>query len=253
MSIKNTSAIILNVSPYRETSCILKLFSLEYGLITGIAKGIKRLKTRREPLERGSLVNLTVYLKQNREINTVSDFQINNFYPSIRKNLHKTTIRDIVFELILASTINFSPQSKLYFCLINFLSQLEQFSEKQALFIILWRFFYRYTVLSGFGPDFSQCICCKEPLKDNGFLLINKGGILCQNCSKNSIQSNEIFIPELLFSILSSKDFQYDKKTFFDSTELLRITRLAISYCRYHLDIHREFKSFNFLEQLILF
>jgi len=252
MSINNISAIILNVSPYRETSCILKLFSPEYGLITGIAKGVKKLKSRREPLERGSHINLTVYFKKNRDINTVSNIHIIDFFPGIRSNLQKTAIRDITFELIIASIINYNPQRELYSTLLKFLSQLEQLSETHTLYIQLWRFFYKFADISGFVPDFSQCIYCGTPIKESGYLLINKGGVSCRNCCKNDFSDPDCFIPERLFYILASSILPSDNIPSFGSAELLRITRLAVSYCRYHLDIHREFKSLNFLEHLIL-
>lgn len=252
MSINNTSAIILNVTPYRETSCILKLFSPEYGLITGIAKGVKKLKSRREPLERGFHINLTVYLKKNRDINTVSNFHIIDFFPGIRNNLQKTAIRDITFELIIASIINYNPQKELYSILLKFLSQLEQLFEIDILYILLWRFFLKFADISGFGVDFSQCIYCGTPVKESSYLLINKGGISCRNCCKNDFRNSDFLIPERLLFVLASSILQYDNIPAFGSAELLRITRLAVSYCRYHLDIHREFKSLNFLEHLFL-
>lgn len=250
MSIISTNAVIVNVSPYRETSCILKLFSPEYGLITGIAKGIKKLKSRHDPLERGFTVNLTVYFRQNRDINTVTDIQIVDFYPGIRNSLHKTAVRDIAFELILTSIINSNPQNELYSVLLDFLSELEQVSKKQPLYFLLWRFIYTFTAISGFCPNFSECVYCRKPLTENGYLIIGSGGVSCQSCCKNEFRNSDLLIPEQFPAILLSTSFQHDSDMSFNSRDLARLTRLILSYCRYHLDIHREFKSLSFLEQL---
>ncbi|MDO5576643.1 MAG: DNA repair protein RecO [Fibrobacter sp.] len=250
MPIISTNAVIVNVSPYRETSCILKLFSPEYGLITGIAKGIKKLKSRHDPLERGFNVNLTVYFRQNRDINTVTDIHIVDFYPGIRSSLHKTAVRDIAFELILTSIINSNPQNELYPVLLDFLFELEQVSKKQPLYFLLWRFFYSFATISGFGPNFSECVYCGKPINENGYLIIGNGGVSCQMCCKNEFRNSDLLVPEQLPGILLSPAFEHDLDLGFNSHDLTRLTRLILSYCRYHLDIHREFKSLSFLEQL---
>src|SRR5476649_1411082 len=43
-------AFILHHRPYRETSVLLELFTLEYGRITALARGVRQTRSRLKPL-----------------------------------------------------------------------------------------------------------------------------------------------------------------------------------------------------------
>ena len=84
MGAEKTKALILQVLPYRESSCILYLFTEKHGLIHGIAKGIRRKKSKQDLIERGFLVELIVYIRPHRELHTLSSIHVLEFFSAVR-------------------------------------------------------------------------------------------------------------------------------------------------------------------------
>ncbi len=249
MSAEKTKAIILKVLPYRESSAILYLFSENHGLIHGIAKGIRKKKSKQDFLERGFHVELIVYIKLHRELHTVSSVQVLDFFPSIRTSLIKSALRDAAFETTLAAITvpDFHPE--LYTFFIKFISYLDSSSEKKCHPFALWLFYHRFSQYMGFGLDLENCILCGSPLKQNAFLSMNMDGFGCGICRKNKQDSYSVSRevrsylahgkpkPERLHSMVS-------KKT------LRKITWLLADYCRYHFDTQKEYKALVFLDEM---
>ena len=49
---------------------------------------------------------------------------------------------------------------------------------------LLLLFEVKFWYLLGINPNFSTCVNCGEDL-DNGYLLVNSGGLICPKCSLN--------------------------------------------------------------------
>jgi DNA repair protein RecO len=250
MSIEKTASVILSVLPYRESSFITNLFTSEYGRISGIAKGIRRNTKQSVPFERGFLIEHVIYLKPNRELQILSDIRIGNFFPCIRGNLEKTTLRDIAFEILLSSVTLSEPHPELFELLSRFLFSLDEargIHEEQ--FSILWKFIFDFTAMMGLGVDFGRCFKCGslDIVADGGFLMTQKGAMICRRCAPQFSPSG--WIPSEIVSYLLSGHFPSGPSRI-SFPELLRLTRLAVYYCRFHLDIRKELRSLDFLQQM---
>lgn len=86
-----TEAIVLNTKRFSESSLILTLFSLEKGKISVMVKGALKAKNKYgNSLLLMSISNVTIYWKENRELQIMSDseskFKLNNILKFIRKN-----------------------------------------------------------------------------------------------------------------------------------------------------------------------
>lgn len=249
MGITKTRAIVLSIIPYRESSVIVNLYTSDHGRISGIAKGIKRKSKNSIPLERGSVIELLIYIKNNRDLHTLADIQILDYFPDIRCDLSKTAIRDAAFELILKAVILTEPHPELFQLLQLFLQNLQATDKKEPCFLFLWKFYIQTAELLGFAPDFNTCKICgkSEFLVNGGFLILERGGLYCKCCSEKLLLSNT-FIDGAILHIIKGMDKFLPVMT---NRELIRLTRIFTSYCRFHLDIPHEFKTIEFIEQMV--
>ena len=250
MAIEKTAAIIVRVLPYRETSCIACLLTLTHGMVHGIVKGASRRKNQPVRIERGTQIECLVYHKPHRELHTLADIHLVDFFPSIRTNLEKSAARDLVCELILKSIPGGGDHTTIFNRFSTFLQELDC-ADNQRLFPLLWRFLHRYSEMMGFMLHCRECVRCSEraAFQSGGFLNMEKGGIICKGCAEGA--QNHSFVPsgfiELLATDKNTSEIDYSK----NAAECIHLTRLLISYCRYHLDIRKEFDTLGYLESLI--
>jgi recombinational DNA repair protein (RecF pathway) len=216
---EKTDSVILSVTPYRETSCILRLFTHTLGLVHGIAKGARGGGKSSTPLDRGFLLESLVYYKPNRELHTLGSPHVTNFFPQIRSDIMKSAIRDVALELYLKSITQSEPHPELFELLVSFLTGMEESSEREALFPLLWQFIHHYCMMTGFGIDI------------DGW---NKGG--------------GGGIDEIVVKAIKDIDNGHNRRYYHG--EALRITELLLSYCREHLDIRSSFNSLEFLRTI---
>ncbi len=251
MSIEKTSAIVLSIIPWRETSLVVTIFSKEYGKISGIAKGIKRTKPAAVPLERGQIIDSVIYIKPTRSLQTLTDLQVIAFYPKIRENLEKTALRDIALELITKSIPDGEPHPELFIRTHEFFLHLEEVQKRSANFILLWRYVLDIAKHLGFGMNITKCQICNrsEHLQESGgFLALDRGGIICSLCA-TTLSLQHYFIGPTVLSNLNNIEFS---KLNSSTSEYIRLTKLLISYCRFHMDIRQDFKSVEFVEQTLI-
>ncbi|MDR3011675.1 MAG: DNA repair protein RecO [Chitinispirillales bacterium] len=273
MAAEKTDSVILSLTPYRETSCILRLFTQTHGLLHGVAKGVRKFGKSSIPLDRGFLIESLVYYKPNRDLHTLGSLHVSNFFPGIRSNITKSIIRDIALELYLKTIPQSEPHPKLFNLIVDFFTAIDGLPRSEILFPILWRFIHEYCSLAGFGIDARACGKCGIDIRynradamsvsdDKYFLNIGSGALVCKKCmpSKNGTgykindtgvnMGIEVDADGLLdgsvvrFMDNIDNDFpQYPSKN-----DRLRITELLLLYCRHHFDIRGRFNSAEFIK-----
>ncbi|HEX2960047.1 MAG TPA: DNA repair protein RecO [Chitinispirillaceae bacterium] len=255
MSIHKTNSIVLSTTPFRESSLICTLFSEDYGRFQGIAKGIRSSSKYTVPLERGMLIEHVVYVKKTREIQTLADIQIGNFYPEIRGDIEKTAVRDTAFELLISSLKAGDRNLELFSLVTDFLDLISHVnSRKHQLLLFLWDFHFRFASAMGFACNFSTCIHCHSsilPTHDRTYLIHEQGGVICNHCGELHADSN-LHIPSEILFLYTHPDSDTTMNISISSREWLRLIRLASTYCRIHLELKYPFRSIDFLEQVFV-
>jgi DNA repair protein RecO (recombination protein O) len=219
MSAEKTESIILSVAPYRETSCILRLFTRSRGLVHGIAKGARRSsgKSTPTPLDRGLLLEALLYHRPNRELHTLGGLHVANFFHGIRADITKSALRDITIELYLKTITEPSPHPELFDLLVGFLAGLDGERNPSAAFLMLWRFIGSYCEHTGFG-------------------------INTENYAGNGIDSRVV-------KIISVEDAERPHYSY-SMGECVNVTEQLLRYCRLHFDIRAPFNSMEFVRCL---
>ncbi|HAJ78817.1 MAG TPA: DNA repair protein RecO [Fibrobacteres bacterium] len=245
MAIEKINAFVLKTIPYRESSGIFYLLTKHHGLVHGIARGIRRKKSSASFLERGFLIETLLYVKPNRELHTMGDAHVINYFPSTRREIVKSAMRDAAFETILAAVSVGFPSPELYFVVTRFMTLLENQTCNNPR--LLWSFYREFSSSLGFGLDCNDCITCSKNLLNfsTSYLLIDKGGFVCKDCAQGKDVRN--MIPS---SVLAGLTLEVYGELLNNITviESRRITRLFASYCHYHCEKVLEHKALDFLD-----
>lgn len=243
-----TTAFVLQLLPYRESSAIVRLLSPELGLIDGIAKGARSHRKGREPIERGLLLETAVYVKPNRTLHTLGSYSVVEFYPTIRFDLAKSAMRDAAFETALKALPPHEPSTEAFDCLGAFMARVESAPTAECFPFALWGFYYDLSTLLGFGLDLTACVACGSALTEEsqGVLISSRGGVVCNRCMR---ADSNLLMPASVASYLKDRSRRTPPPSV-PPQELKRITHLLAAYCRYHVDLEREFTTLSFLDQV---
>ncbi len=243
-----TNAVVLSMTPYRESSAIVYLFSSSQGLVHGIAKGIRRQSGKQAFLERGFLIETVIYIKPGRELQTIGATAVVEAYPSVRGSLMRSALRDTAFEAFLSAVKDTGAHPELYLMLEKFLLALDKTADRDAFPAFLWYFFYRLAALLGVAPELQCCVACGVAA-DQLYLSPAHGGTVCSSCRQPG--SGGATIPVAATPFISGRSHDGEQlRSRVTQSESHRITRALAEYCRYHFDVVREYRSLAFIESI---
>lgn len=174
-----TQAVVLRHLPYGEADRILTLFSLEYGKLSAIAKGVRRMKSQKA----GHLMPFTqvaLFLARGRNLDIVSQAQAMQTFESIRADLKLIALAAYAVELVDRFTYEEGENRQLYKLLVDTLGRLDQ-----GLYPETTIHYYEVHLMEalGFRPELQQCVSCGAAIRPvNQFFSGKLGGVLCPAC-----------------------------------------------------------------------
>jgi DNA repair protein RecO (recombination protein O) len=185
MPLVTTDAVILQAFPYSETSKILRLLTRSHGLCSTIARGALRPKSRYggllEPFSAGVA---TFYLKEGRELQTLSGFDLSWSGQGLGRDLVRFSAASLLAELALRAASE-EPDPMLFERLRGALRRLERAAPElvEATGIAeAWA----VTAQLGFAPSFECCVGCDRELDEGEESSFDyaAGGVRCQSCAE---------------------------------------------------------------------
>lgn len=182
MALFETESLILKTYPLAEADKIVVFLTQNNGLVRGVAKGAKRLKSRfGGGLEPFSIVNLTFYQKEERELVSVSQIELQkSFFESASNPLFLQKFAYLA-ELLSEFVPPHEPNERIYrmtrICLET-AAERPEFLENVALYFEIW-----LLRLGGYLPSWERCDNCKRAFGagENANLQVNFH-LLCGNC-----------------------------------------------------------------------
>lgn len=181
--IVSTRAVVLQAYPYSETSKILRLLTREHGARSAIAKGAQRPRSRYggllEPFTEG---DATLYLKEGRDLHTLSGWDLVRSRQGIGRDLTRFAGASLLAELMLrVGTEEAEPD--LYDALVrefDALSNARTESVATTVFGALWRILSQL----GHGPAVELCVTCGRAFGSDEVVRWDPdaGGTACATC-----------------------------------------------------------------------
>jgi DNA repair protein RecO len=250
---EHCSCIVLSVLPFRETSVIVTLLSRTHGRVGGIAKGIRRTKKTTIPLERGQIIDLVLYYRPHRELHTMSQISIVNYFGAIRSNLGKLAVRDAALEIALKTLCATEAHPELFDFAVAFLSQLETAPESTLPLPLLWRFLAGWSAHLGFRINLETCIRCGSDriLSEGGRLTPDHDGIICTRCMPSTNDSRSILPAPVLRHIREPLGPEVACPVSLEVSGEMKVTDILADYVRYHFNIRGELKTMGFLRSIL--
>jgi DNA repair protein RecO (recombination protein O) len=192
MSTEKTDALIIRQVDYSETSKIVTFFTSEFGKVSAIAKGAKRLKGPFESaIDLLAVCKIVFIHKSSDSLDILTEAQMSKRFQPEGRNLVRLYGGYYIAELLDRLTEDFDPHPELYLESLKTLTRLEK-DEKPQLAIIR----FELTILREIGqlPILNQCVSCEEAVqqgKSYGFW-ISQGGLICPSCQVDKYQKDGI-------------------------------------------------------------
>lgn len=193
---QRVEAVVLRHNDWGEADRLLVLYTLELGKIRVIAKGVRKLRSRKaghlEPFTRA-----TLQLARGRDMPIVTQAETLDAYLPLRENFLKITYAAHVVELLDRFTYEEGENREVYRLLVNTLEHLAAALPPE---ITVHFFRIRLLDLLGYRPHLFQCsTCAKEIQPVSQFFSAEQGGVLCPECGKKHTDSRPISVEALRY------------------------------------------------------
>lgn len=185
MPLFESESLVLRSYNLAEADRIVVFFTRDHGIVRGVAKGAKRLKSRfGSTLELFSTVNLTFFQKDDRELVAVQNVELarSRFQEASDPEFLHTF--SYLAELLTAMLPPHDPNQTTYrmakACLDADLSDAHELAAIR-LYFELW-----LLRLGGYLPDWSKCGECSTPLNPGeGAGLDRDLHLICSQCQRS--------------------------------------------------------------------
>lgn len=207
MATYKTTGIVLKSNKLGEADKIISIYSDSCGKIQGVAKGIRRTKSKfGSRLEPFTYVDLLLYKGRNLDI--ITQVEIISSFKEIREDYDRVTYGWAMLDLINKVSLEGEKENKLFYLLLKTLELLSKATSNLDLLLVA--FDIKLLAIVGYRPNLSSCTVCHRKLtSDDKFLFsFEWGGIICNPCSTNDIGAinvsleSIVVLKKLLFSEL---------------------------------------------------
>lgn len=188
-----TDAIVLRNINYRDSNKIYTMLSRDFGKITALARGVRKISSRRAGnLDTLNVISVSISedskgFKSINEAKTMHSFKnIKNFLPLVTCALQMIELANIfidsdqhiegVYELIQKSLLKLDSLEETYFMYIPL-----TFAEFELSFM----------ALVGYELTLDKCSICSRVLDDTWetyWFNMSSGGMFCPNCRTGSLE-----------------------------------------------------------------
>ncbi len=188
MAAEKTTGIVLRVIAFSETSCIVTLFTREFGKLTTIAKGARRPKSPFEAaLDVLAICRIVFLDKSPGGMGILTEAKLERRFRGASRSLNQLYAGYYVVELLNTLNDEGDPHPDLFDHAVATIGQIDlNETRDEQLGQILLRFELNTLDVLGHLPMLTKCVGCgreKTTVTRVSFGL-NLGGILCQTCRR---------------------------------------------------------------------
>jgi DNA repair protein RecO (recombination protein O) len=246
MPLYSSEAIVLRRIDYREADRIVTFLTPDHGKVSGLARGVKRIRSRfGASLESLTYGKLVYFDRQGKNLISINHFDILKSFQQIRENLIRSCSCQYIAELVM----QFVPEKEAAAEVFTlFLETLEGMTRSQDSDAILRIFEIRLLILIGYAPRVDACVLCGES-EDISGISISEGGVVCPSCKGRAGEVRPISEGALFFwkqaPLMTSGHIDRVRLQKRLNNELKQILHRYFLYL-----LGREIRSYNFLEQV---
>ncbi len=189
-------AVVLRHSDWGEADRLLTLFSRERGKLRCIAKGVRRLRSRKaghlEPFTRAALM-----LARGRDFWLVTQAETLDAYLPLREDLVRTGYAAYVIELVDRFTYDEGENRGLFALLVDTLQRIDTLEDA---FLAVRYFELHLLDFVGFRPELFRCVIGGEEIRpQDQFFSAQQGGVICPNCASRARGAHPVSLDTLKY------------------------------------------------------
>ncbi len=183
MGVVTTEAILLRSHAYSESSRIIKFLTKDHGVISVMARGIRKGASKgrggHDTFSEGVAV---LDLKETRDLQSLREFSVSDTHQGLAKDLSRLAGASVMAEIILRHAGQESGAA-LYHRVAGGLSALEDVESSMTLSMALVQA-WGVVVTLGFAPEMRLCVQCGRELGADEIARFDfsGGGMTCGSC-----------------------------------------------------------------------
>lgn len=223
MATYRDEGIVVRKQNFSEADKILTIYTRDHGKITAIAKGARKV-TSRKVSSSELFVHALFYLAKGKNMDIVTESEILNPFTPLREDLQKAALAFYLTELLSVFSEGGNTSYPLYRLFLETMSILSRAKRKHGLWIRAFEM--KALNQTGFGPELYQCASCSSPLSAEKYFEAGHGGTICRSCFSDGLLIRE---PLLLFlrnlqrlNWNELSRLRYDDQELVDSEGILR-------------------------------
>ena len=188
MNLIKTEGIVVGEQNYSESSKILKIYTKDYGVISVLSKGCKKIKSNLKEASNSLIyANFDVSYKKDGLSTLVGADIIKIFknimmdYHDLAKKMYAFTIMDLTTQVVSQKQIDQEEVKEIYDILISTIERIDDGVNPSVLLDIVM---LKYLKFLGVLPSLDSCSICGS---DTDIVTIdaNSFGFVCKDCYTN--------------------------------------------------------------------
>jgi DNA repair protein RecO (recombination protein O) len=199
MSTEKSHALIIRLADFSESSRVVTFYTRDFGKISALAKGAKRLKGPFEgAIDLLSEVRLVFIRKESAGLDLATETQlVRRFHPHGR-NMASLYAGYYVAELLDGLTLEHDPHPPLYDAAITALERIS-LEEDHRLPVLQFELLLLREI--GNLPTFDACEICGRPVEsgETARYWVSQGGLICGECGRPEFEHTTIHPTTIAF------------------------------------------------------
>ncbi len=180
--ITKVEGIIVNETPYGDTSKIIQLYTFEYGIIGIMCKGVMSMKSRLRALTiKFTYGSFYIYYKEDK-LSILKDVDVLDDFKTIKNDIILISYLNYVTEL----TTQVFKQSGEKILYDFYLAGIKKINASMNPLVITNILELKYLPFLGVGLELDSCILCGNKT-DIVTLDADEGGYVCKSCYTNQV------------------------------------------------------------------
>lgn len=182
MPSEKTLAIVVRVVEFSESSCVVTLFTRDFGKIAALAKGARRPKSPFESaLDLLAVCRIVFLHKSSEALDLLTEAKLERRFRAASRDLSRLYAAYYVAELLREMTDEGDPHTELFDAANEALVDLDGQAEVAR---VVLRFEMTALRLLGHLPALHGCAACGQEIETTGRVLFGQlaGGLLCEHC-----------------------------------------------------------------------
>ncbi len=187
----SSEGIILKRVDFGEADRLITIFTKNKGKITSLAKGIRRIKSRRSG--NVDLLNKAkLFFAESRSLPILTEAESIETYKDLKKDLKKVGHAYYLTELVDQFFHDQQESYRTYELLSEALGLLDKLPLDKVENIV-HAFEVKILSFAGFRPQLFSCVKCRGPLEPDGNMISPEvGGLIDNSCANNSLFTKPI-------------------------------------------------------------